>query len=326
MKPRVVFFSASEIALPCLEFLQHEPTITLYGILTQPARAKGRGHMQTANPIALWAQEHQIPFYPAKTLDDAAFHWLQSVQPSLGIVFSFGHRLPQRFLTIPPLGMWNLHTSLLPKYRGASPIQTALLQGDRETGVTLMSMIEALDAGPWLMQKTVPIAPTDTTLTLTQTLAQASAECLQTSLPRLLSRSYTLIPQEESQATFCKKITKMDGCLDFSQPAIELERRIRAFQPWPGAYFFQKNERLLVLQAHVLDMTDRSLTPGTFFTDPHQKTLQVGTGKGILVIDRIQKAGKKPMSSAEFLRGNRTFLATAENRRLGSTKEKFSLL
>lgn len=308
MKPRVVFFSASEISLPCLEFLQHESTVTLGGIVTQPARARGRRHIQTANPIALWAQKHQIPFYPAETLDDSAFQWLQNQQPSLGIVFSFGHWLPKRFLTLPSLGMWNLHTSLLPKYRGASPIQTALLQGDHETGVTLMSMLEALDAGPWLMQKKVPIAPIDTTPILTQKLAQASAECLQQSLPQLLSRSYTLISQKESKATFCKKITKTDGCLDFSQPAIKLERCIRAFQPWPGAYFFQKNERYLVLQAHVLKVTDASYATGKFFTDAHQQTLQVGTGKGILVIDRIQKAGKKPMSSAEFLRGNRTFL------------------
>ena len=329
MKPRVIFFSADEISKPCLEFLHNEPSITFCGIITQPQRAKGRGQTLSLNPIAQWAQMHALPFYQAETMNDAAFDWLQHIQPHLVLVMAFGHILKKRFLELPKLGMWNLHVSLLPKYRGASPVQAALLNGDAETGVTLMSMVEVMDAGPWLAQQTTAIAPDDTAVTLREKLAQASAALLHSSLPKLLSRDYVLIPQNEADATYCKKLSKADGYLDFSKPAAFLERCIRAYQPWPGAYFLKNNERYSVHRAHVLtDGTDllfptvstsikdkissnadcTNQTYGQFLTDPHRTVLAVTTGEGLLVIDRIQKAGGKSMNAAEFLRGNRSFL------------------
>ena len=332
MKPRLIFFSADEISIPCLEFLHTEPSITLCGIVTQPQRAKGRGQTVSLNPIAQWAQMHALPFYQAETMNDAAFDWLQHIQPHLVLVMAFGHILKKRFLELPKLGMWNLHVSLLPKYRGASPVQAALLNGDAETGVTLMSMAEAMDAGPWKKKKKTPIAPDATAVTLREKLAQASAALLRASLPTLLSETYVLTSQNETDATYCKKLSKADGCLDFSKPAVLLERCIRAYQPWPGAYFLKNNERYLVHQAHVLadGTTERDLlfptastsikdkissnadctnqTYGQFLTDPHRTVLAVTTGEGLLVIDRIQKAGGKSMNAAEFLRGNRSFL------------------
>ena len=332
MKPRLIFFSADEISIPCLEFLHTEPSITLCGIVTQPQRAKGRGQTVSLNPIAQWAQMHALPFYQAETMNDAAFDWLQHIQPHLVLVMAFGHILKKRFLELPKLGMWNLHVSLLPKYRGASPVQAALLNGDAETGVTLMSMAEAMDAGPWLAQQKTPIAPDATAVTLREKLAQASAALLRASLPTLLSETYVLTSQNETDATYCKKLSKADGCLDFSKPAVLLERCIRAYQPWPGAYFLKNNERYLVHQAHVLadGTTERDLlfptastsikdkissnadctnqTYGQFLTDPHRTVLAVTTGEGLLAIDRIQKAGGKPINAAEFLRGNRSFL------------------
>lgn len=332
MKPRVIFFSADEISKPCLEFLHNEPSVTLCGIVTQPQRAKGRGQTLSLNPIAQWAQTHALPFYQAETMDDVAFDWLKQMQPHLVLVMAFGHILKKRFLELPKLGMWNLHVSLLPKYRGASPVQAALLNGDAETGVTLMSMVEAMDAGSWLAQQTTAIAPDDTAVTLREKLAQASATLLRTSLPTLLSKNYVLTSQNETDATYCKKLSKADGRLDFSKPAALLERCIRAYQPWPGAYFLKNNERYLVHQAHVsADSTAKETlllsnlsastkekpqkntdhtnqTYGQFLTDPHRTVLAVTTGEGLLVIDRIQKAGGKPMNAAEFLRGNRSFL------------------
>ena len=334
MKPRVIFFSADEISKPCLEFLRTEPSITFCGIVTQPQRAKGRGQTVSLNPVAQWAQTHALPFYQAETIDDVAFDWLKQMQPHLVLVMAFGHILKKRFLELPKLGMWNLHVSLLPKYRGASPVQAALLNGDAETGVTLMSMVEAMDAGPWLAQQTTAIAPDDTAVTLREKLAQASAALLHTSLPKLLSRDYVLTSQNEANATYCKKLSKADGCLDFSKPAVFLERCIRAYQPWPGAYFLKNNERYLVHQAHVSanGLTEEtSLFPavsgstqhksftnadgmhptyGQFLTDPNRTVLAVTTGEGLLVIDRIQKAGGKSMNAAEFLRGNRHFFET----------------
>ena len=251
MKPRVIFFSADEISKPCLEFLRTEPSIAFCGIVTQPQRAKGRGQTVSLNPVAQWAQTHALPFYQAETIDDVAFDWLKQMQPHLVLVMAFGHILKKRFLELPKLGMWNLHVSLLPKYRGASPVQTALLNGEIETGVTLMSMVEAMDAGPWLAQQTTAIAPDDTAVTLREKLAQASVALLRMSLPILLSKTYVLTPQNEANATYCKKLSKADGCLDFSKPAVFLERCIRAYQPWPGAYFLKNNERYLIHQAHV---------------------------------------------------------------------------
>ena len=331
MKPRVIFCSADEISKPCLEFLRTDPSITFCGIVTQPQRAKGRGQTLSLNPIAEWAQVNNLPFYQAETMNDAAFDWLQHIQPHLVLVMAFGHILKKHFLELPKLGMWNLHVSLLPKYRGASPVQAALLNGDAETGVTLMSMVEAMDAGPWLAQKKTAIAPDDTAVTLRAKLAQASAVLLRTSLPTLLSNNYILTPQNEAEATYCKKISKADGCLDFSKPAALLERCIRAYQPWPGAYFRKNNERYLVHRAHVLadGTVEKDLlfltastsikdklsanadctypADGQFLTDPHRTVLAATTGEGLLVIDRIQKAGGKPMNAAEFLRGNRSF-------------------
>ena len=312
--------------------LRTEPSITFCGIVTQPQRAKGRGQIPSLNPIAEWAQTHVLPFYQAETMNDAAFDWLKQIQPHLVLVMAFGHILKKRFLELPPLGMWNLHVSLLPKYRGASPVQAALLNGDAETGVTLMSMVEAMDAGPWLAQQKTVIAPDDTAVTLREKLAQVSAALLRTSLPTLLSKNYVLTPQNEADATYCKKLSKADGCLDFSKPAVFLERCIRAYQPWPGAYFLKNNERYLVHRAHVLtdgtaekkllsptastSIKDKlssnadgtNLTYGQFLTDPHRTVLAVTTGEGLLAIDRIQKAGGKSMNAAEFLRGNRSFL------------------
>ena len=331
MKPRIVFFSADEISIPCLEFLYHEPTITFCGIITQPSRAKGRGQTLSLNPIAEWAQTHALPFYKAETMNDAAFDWLKQMQPHLVLVMAFGHILKKRFLELPKLGMWNLHVSLLPKYRGASPVQAALLNGDAETGVTLMSMVEAMDAGPWLAQQKTAIAPEDTAVTLREKLAQVSAVLLRTSLPTLLSENYVLTLQNEADATYCKKLARADGCLDFSKPAVHLERCIRAYQPWPGAYFLKNNERYLVHRVHVLadgtagkdllfptastSIKDKlsanvdctNPTHGQFLTDPHRTVLAVTTREGLLVIDRIQKAGGKSMDAAEFLRGNRSF-------------------
>ena len=334
MKPRLVFFSADAISKPCLEFLHNEPSITFCGIVTQPQRAKGRGQTLSLNPIAEWAQTHDLPFYQAETMDEAAFDWLKQIQPHLVLVMAFGHILKKRFLELPKLDMWNLHVSLLPKYRGASPVQAALLNGDAETGVTLMSMTEAMDAGPWLAQQKTATAPDDTAVTLREKLAQKSVILLRTSLPKLLSRDYVLTPQNEADATYCKKLSKADGCLDFSKPAAFLERCVRAYQPWPGAYFLKNNERYLVHQTHVLadgtagkellfptastSIKDKTVqntnrtnqTCGRFLTNPNRTVLAVTTGEDLLVIDRIQKAGGKSMNAAEFLRGNRSFLET----------------
>lgn len=305
MKTRVVFFSTAEISIPCLEFLYKEPSIDFVSIVTQPERMKGRGQKISLNPIAKWAKDHQIPFIAAEKMDSQVFENLEQMRPDLVFVMAFGHILKKHFLDLPPLGMWNFHTSLLPKYRGASPIQTCLINGDHETGVTLMLMEEKMDAGPWLAQKKCVIDPQDTTLTLTEKLSKQSAILLRDSLPTLLSKQYILIPQEEAAISFCKKFSKNDGLLDFNQPATSLERYVRAFQPWPSAYFFYHEERYIIRQAHVEPSLQE--TPGKFIVNADRTRLFITTKLDRLAVDVIQKSGGKTIPIAAFLRGNKTF-------------------
>ena len=215
MKPRVLFFSAAEISIPCLEALQKRSDVDFVGIVTQPERARGRGQQIRLNPIGLWAEQHGIPFFQAEAMDDTAYEWLVAKQPDVIFVMAFGHILSERFLTLPPLGMWNFHTSLLPKYRGASPIQTVILNGEAFSGVTLMSMVKKMDAGAWLAQKRIALDADETTPSLTEKMSQASAELLQENLPALLHRNYTLTEQNPEEVTFCTKYTKTDGIFRF---------------------------------------------------------------------------------------------------------------
>lgn len=307
MKPRVLFFSAAEISISCLEVLKATDYVDFVGIVTQPERARGRGQQVQLNPIGLWAEQHEIPFFQAEKMDDATYDWLSAQQPDLIFVMAFGHILKPHFLALPSMGMWNFHTSLLPKYRGASPIQTAILNGEPFSGVTLMSMAEKMDAGPWLAQKKVTLEPQETTLTLTQKMAQTSAELLEENLAVLLNRNYTLTKQNPDEVTFCFKYTKADGALDFSKSAETLERQIRAFQPWPGSYFFKNNERYIVHKAHVMVAEKATQNVGVFCVDPHRKSLYVTTSCGDLHFEILQKSGSKPMPIADLLRGDKNF-------------------
>lgn len=304
-KPRVLFFSSAEISIPCLEILRADASVDLAGIVTQPGRAKGRGQKVSLNPMAVWAERNGVPYYQAEKMDALAFEWLRAQKPDLIFVMAFGHWLKKEFLALPSLGMWNFHTSLLPKYRGASPVQTAILSGEETTGVSLMSMVEKMDAGPWVSQQSVSITSNDTTVTLTDKLANASATLLKRMLPDLLTENYTLISQEESKVSFCKKFSKEDGQLDFSKPAIVLERQIRAFQPWPGSYFFKNGERYIVHKAHVVAKVENSNE--TFYIDKNRKQLLITTSEQALSIDVLQKSGGKPLVIADFLRGNLNF-------------------
>ena len=307
MKPNVLFFSAAEISIPCLDVLRQNDAINFAGIVTQPERARGRGQQVRLNPIGLWAKEHSVPFFQAEKMDDIAYEWLKAKNPDLIFVMAFGHILKERFLALPSLGMWNFHTSLLPKYRGASPIQTAILQGEHFSGVTLMSMVKAMDAGAWLAQKKIPLESQETALSLSQKMAKASATLLEEKLPILLKQDYVLTEQKQDEVTFCSKYTKADGELDFTKPAQTLERQIRAFQPWPSSYFFKNNERYIVHKAHVVIPKNSIQEVGIFHVDTGRKSLYVTTSEGYLYFEILQKNGGRPMAIADFLRGDRNF-------------------
>jgi methionyl-tRNA formyltransferase len=224
-------------------------------------------------------------------------------QPEVTVVAAFGQILSAEVLDLPPHGSLNVHGSLLPAYRGAAPIPAAILAGDPVTGVTLMRMDEGMDTGPILAQAELPITPNDTTATLTANLAGLGARLLVDTLPGWVSGEIPAQPQDHSLATYCGHIRKADGKLDWSRPAVHLDRQVRAYDPWPGAYTTWRGQRLRVLRARPLPEWAGGGTPGLAIALPDG--LGVVTGEGLLEVLDVQLAGKKPMAAGLFVRGQR---------------------
>jgi methionyl-tRNA formyltransferase len=221
------------------------------------------------------------------------------MSPDLIVVAAFGQILRPEILDLPAHGCLNVHGSLLPRWRGAAPIQAALLAGDRETGITIMKMDAGVDTGPTLSQRSLVIAPDDTSGSLFEKMALLGAELLIETLPRYLNRDLTLRLQPEEGVTYASMLKKEDGRLDFTKPAIDLERRIRAMNPWPGAFFEWNGRPLKVLRGHVL----ANQNPGAGKRVIVESRPAVGTGEGILILDEVQPAGKKSMPGSAFLTG-----------------------
>ena len=252
-------------------------------------------------PVNIAAQQLGLPvIQPEKLRAPEAFQQLVEWQPDLIVVAAFGQILRQNVLDLPKYGCINIHASLLPRHRGAAPIQAAILAGDAQTGVTIMKMEAGLDTGPMLRQRAIPIEPADTGGSLFEKLSQMGAELLLETLPGYLSGEILLQLQPEEGASYFGMIKKEDGLLDFTLPASELERKIRAFSPWPGTSFLWKNVPLKILRAHV--------SPGQ--ADPGKRVVAgmlpaIATSQGLIVFDELQPAGKKPMGGKAFLSGAR---------------------
>lgn len=280
---RIVFFGTPELSLPTLEALIKHYTVV--GVVTQPDKPVGRKQVLTSPPVKLLAQQHGIPVFQPRSLKQnkesgqAFLAEFKALQPDVVILIAYGKIIPKEILEIPKFGFINIHVSLLPLLRGASPIQSAILHGFTTTGATVMLMDEGMDTGPTLSQREVAIDPQETSITLHDKLKTVGAELLIETLPQYLSGELQPQQQDESQATYCKLIDKTDGEIDWSASAVDIDRKIRAFTPWPGAYTFCNNKRVKLLQAHL---------------SPTQE----------LMIDHVQPEGKKPMSYADFLRGN----------------------
>jgi len=300
MSLRVVFMGSPDFALPTLRQLaRHYPVV---GVVTQPDRPAGRGRVLTPPPIKVLAQELGIEtIQPERMKEPEAQEKLQEWAPDLIVVAAFGKLLRKNVLDLPRFGCINVHASLLPRWRGAAPIQAAILHGDTRSGATIMVMDPGLDTGPMLAQSALEIMPDDTAATLSERLAQAGADLLLQTLPDYLAGKITPQPQDEAQSTYAPTIQKEEGLLDFTRPAVELERRVRAFYPWPGAFMPWLDGFLKIQRAHVQDCPAR----------PAGERLVTGglpavtTDQGCLVLDEVQPAGKKPMSGRDFLRGAR---------------------
>ena len=296
----VVFMGSPEFALPVLRAL-----ITQYliiGVVTQPDKPAGRGQVMTPPPVKKLAIELNLPYIqPRRLREPEAKDQLKAWNPDLIVVAAFGQILRLEVLDLPRFGCINVHASLLPRWRGAAPIQAAIVNGDPFTGVTIMRMDPGVDTGPILSQHQIPIDPEDTTGTLSERLSVLGAELLLDTLPGYIRGELDPQPQDETLALRAPMLKKEDGELDFNQPAAVLERKVRAFNPWPGAFTYWQGELFKVHRAQVHDY--ENAVPGKSYRIDQWPAY--GTAQGLLILDEVQPAGRKSMPGELFLRGAR---------------------
>ena len=296
-----------DFSLPALPALADKYEVI--GVVTQPDRAAGRGRELKPPPVKLLAQELKIPIIqPEKLRQPEAMEQLRAWNPDLIVVAAFGQILKKDVLFLPRFGSLNVHASLLPRWRGAAPINAAILHGDAETGVTIMKMDVGLDTGPILTQRSIPLTPNDTAGSVFDKLSHLGADLLIETLPDYLSGKIEPVPQPEEGMTYAPMLKKEEGQLDFTRPADELERRIRAFNPWPGAFMDFDGMLLKVHRAHV-EAGEAAAGQRLIYREQPA----VGAGDGLLILDEVQPAGKKAMSGKSFLAGARHWKQSSEN-------------
>jgi len=303
----LAFAGTPEFAARILQSLITQSDHTVRQVFTRPDRPAGRGKKLSASPVKQLALSHSLPFLQPDSANDIDCDRLSEIDAM--IVVAYGLLLPERVLQAPRFGCINVHTSLLPRWRGAAPIQRAIQAGDTETGVSIMQMDSGLDTGPVLNQARCPIETTDTTGSLHDKLAPLGAECLLDTLDALARNAISATPQDESEACYADKINKPEADLDWRQPADQLERTIRAFNPSPVAHTELNGQPLRIWSACVVD-TDCQAPPGILLTE-NKRVIDVCTGKGVLRLLQIQPPGKKPLNAESFLNGRPDFLKGA---------------
>ena len=311
---RLAFAGTPDLAAKILEQLLTHTRHRILMVYTQPDKPSGRGRHLALSPVKQLAQDHKLyimqPPSPAE-IDPGR----ELSKVDIFIVVAYGLILPASILRLPTHGCINVHTSLLPRWRGAAPIQRAILAGDSETGISIMQIDEGLDTGPLLAQRSCKITAQETSASLTEKLAELGAACLIETLGQVAAGTVTPRPQDPAQATYAGKITKEQARLDWNRPAVELERMIRAFNPAPVAYTELQGINLRVWEATVIEDAGVAV-PGTIVTC-HKSGIDVTTGKGILRLLRLQPAGKRIMTAGEFLSGRPEFAGQA-----GSTRHQ----
>lgn len=300
---RLVFLGSDVIALPTLDFLAGEgrALAEIVAVFTQPDRPHGRGQKLLPGPIKEWALVRGLPVYQPERLGPDDVARLRELGADAALVMAYGQLLKDDFLATPRLGVFNLHTSLLPKYRGASPATTAIACGDAETGVTFMRVVRKLDAGAIVDTERVPIGPHDTTAALEAALGRAAAPLTARCLAALQAGTLTSREQDEARVSYCRRLAKTDGVLDFTRPAAELARRINALLPWPGCALEIAGTpvKLGLAEASARPV---AAAPGTVLA-PEPDALPVATADGVLRLLQLQRPGGKMLPAADFLRG-----------------------
>ena len=303
----VIFFGTPHFSVPSLTTLLAVPNVSIRAVVTQPDRAAGRGDKIQSSPIKQLALQHQITVLQPTSLKKELPLFLESLQElgpfDVGVVIAFGQILPKAVLDLPQHGCINIHASLLPRWRGAAPIQRAILSGDHETGVCLMRMDEGLDTGAIYSRQSVPILATDTCQTIHDSLADIGAKLLCSDLNAIIEGRSTPVEQPNIGITYANKIAASEGLINWSTSSREIALTVRAFSPRPGCFTFWRGERLKILLAHESTFSSETIaTPGSVISI-HGGYLEVACGSGSLLIEQLQVAGKRQMSTAEFLRG-----------------------
>jgi methionyl-tRNA formyltransferase len=298
---KIVFMGTPEFSVATLRAL-HDSGHAVLSVITQPDRPKGRGRKLTPPPVKKTALEYGYPvLQPESVRTDDFHHHMSQLGPDLYVVVAFGQILPQSLLDIPAIGAINVHASLLPRYRGAAPIQWVIINGDKETGITTMLMDKGMDTGDMLLKEKTAIAPDETAADLHDRLSDMGARTLLRTLHMLQNDTLKRTPQNHDEATYAPILKKTDGKIDWSMPAEKIERRIRGMTPWPGAYTFSGDMRLKIFKASVLDR-EVSVPPGTIL-ECFPGELRVATGRSVLAIHQIQGESSKRLPIDDFMCG-----------------------
>ncbi len=309
---RIIFMGTAELSCASLESLAHDETFSIAAVVTQPDKPKGRDLKLQPSPVKALAVKLKLPvLQPTRARDEQFIAELRGLKPDLIVVVAYGHILPQTILDLPKFGCLNVHTSLLPKYRGAAPIQWAIASGETETGVTVMKMDAGLDTGPIVSQRRTPILPADDSATLHDRLAQLGAELLVETIPDYVAGKISPKPQPAEGASYAAKIKKEDGKIDWNEPAERILNRLRAFTPWPGIFTFLNCKTLKIWKCSVAvevwnkeNMFLKSgIKPGTILS-ANKNGIVVLCGKDFLHVSELQREGGRRMGAAEFLAGH----------------------
>jgi methionyl-tRNA formyltransferase len=299
----IVFMGTPAVAAVTLEMLAQGPD-PIVGVVTQPDRPAGRGQSAIASPVRKTAERLGIAVVaPEKIRDPAFLEVLQGWQPRIITVVAYGRILPKSVLDLAPYGCLNVHYSLLPQYRGAAPAAWTIINGDERAGVTTMQLVERMDAGPIYLQEATSVAPDETTQSLQAKLTPIGARLLSETIRGLKANSLHGVVQDESAATLAPMIKKADGLIDWRQPALAIERRVRGFHPWPSAYTHRQGKLLKIHRAQVITAPAAS-APGTVVR-ADSAAFWIATGSGILSLEEVQLEGKRRLAGVDFVRGAR---------------------
>lgn len=309
---RIVFFGTPQFAVPTLAALL-ESRHQVVGVVTQPDRPRGRGQKVSDAPVKALAVERRIPIIqPMRLRDPDIEATLQAWRPDLGVVAAYGKLIPERLLTIPRLGMINVHASLLPTFRGAAPVHRAVMAGETETGVTIMRVIRELDAGGMFDRATRPIGADETSEVVERDLARLGAERLVKVVEAMAAGTAREVPQDDARATYAPKVTKEEGLIDWTHAAHVIHDKVRGLYPWPHAYTFLAGARLIVLRTRIVQADGAEVSPPGTVTHVSRDALHVAAGDGrTLSIEQVQPEGRRPMAIREFLAGRPVARGTA---------------